>query len=264
MFADTQAPETSKFPGQRGNVTAAGRRLSSSPQKTGFPASSPGSCRSPDEAVDAPAGAKTPAAAPSPPPCGTPPPSSRACSRNTPVSSPTSFSVKRCSFTARSFSSNVYLLWREPPWLPRLTDLSTDSFSSMVTLPVSLECHPIRRLSCVYDLVVSTIAGSGTEPLLVRADGPSLTQFGVTGVLAQPILTVLRGQAVVASNTGWGSNPNPSQIASVAAQVGAFPFTMGSADSAVVSSLPPGAYTAQISGADNATGVALAELYEGP
>jgi hypothetical protein len=108
------------------------------------------------------------------------------------------------------------------------------------------------------------IAGNGTEPLLVRADGPSLTQFGVAGVLAQPILTVLSGQTVISSNTGWGTNGNPAQIASVAAQVGAFPFAAGSADSAVVISLPAGAYTAQVSGVNNMTGVALAELYEVP
>jgi hypothetical protein len=108
------------------------------------------------------------------------------------------------------------------------------------------------------------IAGSGTEPLLVRADGPSLTQFGVAGVLAQPILTVFGGQTVISSNTGWGSNGNPAQIASVAAQVGAFPFAPGSADSAVVISLPAGAYTAQVSGVNNTTGLALAELYEAP
>jgi hypothetical protein len=108
------------------------------------------------------------------------------------------------------------------------------------------------------------IAGNGTEPLLVRADGPSLTPFGVAGVLAQPILTVLSGQTVVASNTGWGTSGNPAQIAGVASQVGAFPFAAGSTDSAVVVSLPAGAYTAQVSGANNTTGVALAELYEGP
>jgi hypothetical protein len=46
--------------------------------------------------------------------------------------------------------------------------------------------------------------------------------------------------------------------------VGAFPFAPGSADSAVVISLPAGAYTAQVSGVNNTTGLALAELYEAP
>jgi hypothetical protein len=109
------------------------------------------------------------------------------------------------------------------------------------------------------------ISGSGMETLLVRADGPALTQFGVTGVLAQPILSVFDGSGkVIASNTGWGTNANTAQIASVAAQVGAFPLASGSADCALIISLPPGGYTVQVAGVNNTTGVALAEIYEVP
>jgi hypothetical protein len=108
------------------------------------------------------------------------------------------------------------------------------------------------------------IGGSGTEELLVRADGPSLTQFGVAGVLAQPTLSVLSGQTVLGSNTGWGTAPDPSQIASVGTSVGAFSLASGSSDSAMIVKLMPGAYTAQISGENNTTGVALAEIYEVP
>jgi kumamolisin len=107
------------------------------------------------------------------------------------------------------------------------------------------------------------VSGSGTETLLIRGDGPSLAQFNVPGVLAQPSLSVYdSNQNLIASNTGWGANANPAQVASVAAQVGAFAFTSGSADCALIASLPAGAYTVQISGVGNTTGVALAEIYE--
>jgi Beta-propeller repeat len=107
------------------------------------------------------------------------------------------------------------------------------------------------------------ISGSGTETLLIRADGPALTGFGVAGALAQPSLSVFDSAGtVVASNTGWGTNTNPSQIASAAATVGAFALASGSADCAVLASLSPGAYTVQVSGVGNSTGVALAEVYE--
>jgi hypothetical protein len=107
------------------------------------------------------------------------------------------------------------------------------------------------------------VSGGGTETLLIRADGPSLTQFGVSGVLAQPSLSVFNGAGtVVASNTGWGTNSNPAQIATVSAQVGAFALAPGSADSALIVVLPAGAYTVQVSGVKNTTGVALAEVYE--
>jgi hypothetical protein len=109
------------------------------------------------------------------------------------------------------------------------------------------------------------IGGSGNEELLVRADGPSLTSFGVTGVLAQPSLTVINNTGTtVASNSSWGTNSNSSQIASTAASVGAFALTSGSADSATIVNLTPGAYTMQVSGVNNSIGIALAEVYEVP
>lgn len=106
------------------------------------------------------------------------------------------------------------------------------------------------------------VGGGSTEKLLIRGDGPSLAQFGLGGVLAQPSLSILSGQTVVASNTGWGNSSNPASIESAAAAVGAFAFAAGSADSAEVVELAPGGYTVQISGANNSTGIALAEIYE--
>ena len=158
------------------------------------------------------------------------------------------------------------------PYTVTLTDADGSVTSEAANLYVNLGPSSIRLINISTRAQVGTggnilipgfvIGGSGTETLLIRGDGPSLAQFGVAGVLAQPILTVLSGQTVIASNTGWGTNANPSQIASVSAQVGAFPFASGSADCALMVSLPPGAYTVEISGVGNTTGVALAEVYE--
>ncbi len=107
------------------------------------------------------------------------------------------------------------------------------------------------------------ISGTGSETLLIRADGPALTQYGVSGVLAQPTLSVFDSSgALVATNTGWGSGSDAAQIPGVSASVGAFPLAAGSADCALVANLTAGAYTVQISGVNNTTGVALAEVYE--
>jgi sugar lactone lactonase YvrE len=114
------------------------------------------------------------------------------------------------------------------------------------------------------DILISgfVVGGSGTEELLVRADGPGLAAFGVSGLLAQPSLSVITGAgAPVGSNTQWGANPDPGKVAAAAAFVGAFPLAWGSADSAATVSLPPGAYTMQASGAGGTTGIALAEVY---
>ncbi|HZZ17991.1 MAG TPA: protease pro-enzyme activation domain-containing protein [Opitutaceae bacterium] len=106
------------------------------------------------------------------------------------------------------------------------------------------------------------ISGSGTEKLLVRADGPVLSTFNVAGVLARPDLEVLSGSStVVASNIGWSTASDAAQIAAAAVGV-TFAFPAGSADSAEIVSLAPGAYTVQVSGVNSTTGVALAEIYE--
>ena len=108
------------------------------------------------------------------------------------------------------------------------------------------------------------IGGIGAEKILVRADGPGLTAFGVEGVLVQPSLAVFSGQTVIASNVGWTTSADVAEIANAGATSGAFILSTNSADSAVVVQLPPGAYTAQVSGVNNTTGVALAEIYEVP
>ena len=110
------------------------------------------------------------------------------------------------------------------------------------------------------------ISGSGTETLLIRGDGPSLgTLFNLSGALAKPSLAVLSGsQAQILQNTGWSTSANAAQISGVAVQVGAFALPAASSDSAVIVTLPPGSYTAQVSGVDSTTGVGLAEIYEVP
>jgi hypothetical protein len=46
--------------------------------------------------------------------------------------------------------------------------------------------------------------------------------------------------------------------------VGAFALTPGSRDAALLTTLAPGSYTVQVSGADGGTGEALVEIYEVP
>jgi len=114
-------------------------------------------------------------------------------------------------------------------------------------------------------MVVSLIvAGTGTEPLLLRADGPSLAKFGVVGAMLRPDLEVSGSRGGTRTNTGWANNPNWAEVSAAASQAGAFPLARDGADCAVVVKLLPGAYTMRISGSDESTGVALAEIYELP
>mgnify|MGYP003330471934 CR=1 FL=1 len=107
------------------------------------------------------------------------------------------------------------------------------------------------------------VAGEGGKPVLLRAVGPALSGFGVPGTLANPALQVFSGPAVIAGNDDWGAqSPGAGALGPVFSAAGAFALPAGSADAALLQTLPPGPYTMQVSGAGAATGLALAELYD--
>jgi sugar lactone lactonase YvrE len=108
------------------------------------------------------------------------------------------------------------------------------------------------------------IGGTTPRTVLIRASGPALVPFGLSGVLPDPQLTlnsiVRNTTSLVATNAGWGGD---AQIEAVAQSLGAFPWgSAPTADSALLVTLAPGAYTAEVSGASGDTGMALVEVYE--
>lgn len=114
-------------------------------------------------------------------------------------------------------------------------------------------------------LIPGLVVGAGTtRTVLVRAVGPGLAAFGVTGVLPDPALELYRGTERIAANTRWHTATNAAALRSAAVQVGAFALAEGGADSALLATLTPGAYTVQVRGAGGATGVALVEVYDLP
>ncbi|HEY1109480.1 MAG TPA: immunoglobulin domain-containing protein, partial [Opitutaceae bacterium] len=108
------------------------------------------------------------------------------------------------------------------------------------------------------------ISGAVPKRVLIRGIGPALTQFGVSGALALPQLSVYSGTRVVAQNANWGTSADAAAIATASTEVGAFALAANSADAAVVVYLAPGAYTAHVAGTSGASGVALVEVYELP
>lgn len=111
------------------------------------------------------------------------------------------------------------------------------------------------------DIIIAgfVISGTGAKTLLIRAVGPTLTAFGLTGVLADPQLTIYRGSDILLTN-----DDASAAAATAAAQVGAFALPTGSKDAAFVVTLPAGAYTVQVNGANATTGLALVEIYDVP
>jgi hypothetical protein len=118
------------------------------------------------------------------------------------------------------------------------------------------------------------VSGSDSKRVLIRAVGPGLANYGVGGTLSDPMLTLFDSRnTILARNDNWESPiasealtmaNSPSDIVAAGASVQAFNLQSGSRDAALLVTLPPGGYTASVSGVNGATGVALVEVYEVP
>lgn len=105
------------------------------------------------------------------------------------------------------------------------------------------------------------IMGDGAIKLLLRAVGPTLADFGVTGELVNPQINVYSGATIIASNDNWSSAANATAMAEAAVSAGAFTLAPGSRDAAMILELRAGAYTVAVSGVNGSTGTALLEFY---
>lgn len=100
------------------------------------------------------------------------------------------------------------------------------------------------------------LRGTANKNVLVRALGPSLTQFGLTGVLADPTLE-LRGPngVLLASNDNWKSSQQTA-IENTGLQ------PQNDAESAILATLPATDHTAIVRGTNNSTGIGVVEVYD--
>jgi hypothetical protein len=137
---------------------------------------------------------------------------------------------------------------------------------------------PLTNTGLLGNLSIRSLVGPGAGALtagvtvtdreryvLIRAVGPTLSVFGLTGVLAKPLLTVYDSKGNVIASTGsWSANSTAQQRAGLTLlsnSVGAFPLTTGSDDAVLHLRLVPGGYTITVSTGDGQSGVALMEVY---
>lgn len=109
------------------------------------------------------------------------------------------------------------------------------------------------------------IAGAAAKNVLIRAVGPTLSQYGVTTPNPDPQITVYdANNQIVAANDNWSKVVPPAGAAtsSTFTSAGAFGLPSGTRDAALVATLSPGQYTAQVSGVGTASGIALVEVYD--
>jgi len=152
--------------------------------------------------------------------------------------------------------------------------LVANGFSATISFPTALTVTPVAVPSRITNISVRgfdglgsqalaigfVVGGTGSESTLVRAVGPTLSEFGLTGLLAAPQLTIYSsGAQSIASNAGWGGT---AALTAVFLQTGAFPLPSGSLDAAILTTLAAGPYTAIVAGANNGTGNVLLEAYD--
>jgi hypothetical protein len=101
-----------------------------------------------------------------------------------------------------------------------------------------------------------TAGGNGSTEVVVRGLGPTLTQFGVAGALADPALTLVDGNGnIVRSNNNW----KETQQAEIQASGKAPPNDL---EAAILTTVPAGNYTVILSGNAGGTGIGLVEVYK--
>ena len=104
------------------------------------------------------------------------------------------------------------------------------------------------------------LGGSNTTQVAVRGIGPSLSQFGLSPVLADPTLELRDSSgALLIASDNWQDDPVS------AAQLAAHGLApQDSLESGIFTSLPPGAFTAILAGKNGGTGIGLVEIYNLP
>ena len=117
------------------------------------------------------------------------------------------------------------------------------------------------------------VTGTDPRPVLIRARGPILADFGVPGELSDPVLQLFSGQTMIADNDDWETTTSlcqnsglscrgPTEITETGLDPCVGNMTSCFLESVIYVTLNPGPYTAIVSGFDGATGVGLVEVFE--
>jgi hypothetical protein len=101
---------------------------------------------------------------------------------------------------------------------------------------------------------------SANAQVAVRGIGPSLSQFGLSNVLADPTLELRDSNgALLISNDNWQENPSSAgQLIQHNLALQDFH------ESGIFTTLPPGAFTAILAGKNDGIGLGLVEIYNIP
>jgi hypothetical protein len=137
-----------------------------------------------------------------------------------------------------------------------------DAYDISAASPARLANIATRGLVQAGDklMIAGFIVQNGPVRAVIRAIGPSLSAFGITNALADPTLQ-LRDQngAIVLENDNWKTRPDGSSQQQEIENTGLQPTN--DLESALVATIPPGQYTAQVRGNNQATGIGVVQVY---
>ncbi len=111
-------------------------------------------------------------------------------------------------------------------------------------------------------IVGLVVAGESPKTLIIRGIGPALLQAGVSTAIADPVLEIYNSSSQrILTNDNWGGS---QLLSSAFAAVGLAALPTDSKDAAMLVTLQPGVYTAQLSGLNGTSGIGLVEVYDTP
>jgi murein DD-endopeptidase MepM/ murein hydrolase activator NlpD len=103
------------------------------------------------------------------------------------------------------------------------------------------------------------VQGDSHRQVLVTARGPSLAPYGIANPLANPRLEIFSGQTKLFENDDWQVQAGGASAVAAIQATGVAPTDPKEA--ALLVTLPPGAYTAIVSGVGGVTGVGIVEVF---
>jgi hypothetical protein len=207
-----------------------------------------------------------PSATPSPTPTAT------ATTTPKPTATATATASATATATASATATPTATPVATPPSTPTATATATATFTPTATATATATptatstATPAQAVNLSTRMRIATgdkvgiggfiIRGTTPKHVLIRAIGPSLSQFGVQDALPDPFLTLYAsGPAPLRSNNNW----KDTQEAAIRA-TGIPPNDP--LESAIDTTLPSGSYTAVVSGNNDSAGVGLVEVYD--
>jgi hypothetical protein len=163
-----------------------------------------------------------------------------------------------------SGSADQYIFWDDVhPTTAAHFRLAKTAFDAINNPPPS----PSKALNISTRVFVDTgervtiagfiVTGDINKKVLIRGIGPSLAASGVPTPLANPTLTLFDSSGnVTMTNDDWRNSPEAAEIMSS----GLAPTN--DRESAMIATLAPGQYTAQLAGKDNGIGNGVVEVYD--